>query len=438
MGKARMPTFFENTTAIIDEVAEILGFGPGPRARLEKPDRILEFDIPVRRDGGSKSCFRGWRVQHNNALGPYKGGIRFHPDSNLDEVEALASLMTWKTSLMGLPFGGAKGAVAADPKTLSERELEELSRAYVRAIVEQIGPQKDIPAPDVGTTPQIMDWMADEYGKIIGHFEPAAFTGKSVEKGGSRGREIATGFGGYVILREYLKLRGLSSASGLRLAVQGFGNVGSHIAKILFECGFKVIAVSDSKGGLYEEAGINIEKVAAVKAESGIIDRATCYALRPHSSPCRIIGANDLLDLPVNILIPAALENQITEDNAARIQAQTILEMANGPVTKEADHILESKGVDVVPDILANGGGVAASYLEWVQSREGNYWSEEEVLEKVDAFVSGAFEETARVKMRYNTSWRLAAYLRALSRVADALRAREGKDYEPFAKEHSG
>ncbi|QQG45144.1 MAG: Glu/Leu/Phe/Val dehydrogenase [Candidatus Sungiibacteriota bacterium] len=415
-----MSTFFENTSKIVNKAAGVAHISDDILARLQKPDKILEFEIPVKMDDGSEKKFQAWRVQHNNALGPYKGGIRYHPESNLDEVRALASLMTWKTSLMGLPYGGAKGVVKVDSRALSLRELEELSRGYVRAIWKEIGPQKDVPAPDVGTNPQIMDWMTDEYSKLVGQWSPAAFTGKSVEKGGSYGREIATGFGGYVVLREFLNLSG--PKIGTSVAIQGFGNVGSNIAKLLAQNNFKIIAISDSKGGLYEEAGIDIKKVADTKERTGTIDRKTCYALEPHGEACRELTNEELLTLPVDILIPAALENQITADNAAHIKAHAILEMANGPTTPEAEAIMTERGIEIIPDILANGGGVVGSYFEWVQSLDKKYWTEKEVLDKIDEKMKEAFGAVVEMKNKYNTTWRLASYLRAITRVAEALK----------------
>ncbi len=450
-----MSTFFENTQKLVREAADIAKIPDDILARLQKPDKILEFEIMV----GSKK-FLAWRVQHNNALGPYKGGIRFHPESSLDEVKALASLMTWKTSLMGLPYGGAKGAVKVDPRALSMQELEELSIGYIRAIWQDIGPQKDVPAPDVGTNAQVMDWMTDEYSKLVGHWEPAAFTGKSVSKGGSQGREVATGFGGYVVLREFLKVR--NSKLEIRnlqpkVAIQGFGNVGSNLAKLLFDHGFKVVALSDSKGALHEEEGIDVQKVFDVKEKTGIIERARCYAVSPHGEPCRQFTNEELLELPVDTLIPAALENVITMGNADKIQAKAVIEMANGPTTIEAEEILEKRGIQVIPDILANGGGVVGSYFEWVQSltplenlqryqlsleshidkksweeiyadvnsltgRGQKYWSEEEVLKKIDEKLTGAFTEVAKVKKEHQSTWRMAAYIRAVKRVAEAIK----------------
>jgi len=431
-------SFFENTIKFVEKAARIAQISDDILARLQKPDKILEFEIPV---AGKK--FQAWRVQHNNALGPYKGGIRFHPESNLDEVKALASLMTWKTSLMGLPFGGAKGAVKVDPRALSINELEELSRGYVRAIWKDIGPDKDIPAPDVGTSPQVMDWMVDEYARLLeqsGEAESvsllharAAFTGKSVKTGGSEGREEATGFGGFVVLREYLRkyirdyLQGKVVTYPMisvepKVAIQGFGNVGSHIAKILFEHKFRVVAISDSKGALYEENGIDIKKVMEVKESRGIIDRETCYALESHITPCKTFTNEELLLLPVDILIPAALEGQITQKNAQAVRAKVILELANGPVDPEADEILTDRGIDVIPDFLANGGGVVGSYFEWIQSKTGSYWSKKEVLDKIDEKLSEAFRLVAEAKDTYKTTWRMASYAVAIKKVAEAMK----------------
>lgn len=415
-----MTAFLQSTEELIDAAAAAVGLTDELLACLKTPEHMWSFEIPVRMDDGTEKQFPGWRVQHNSALGPYKGGIRFHEDSNLDEVKALASLMTWKTSLAGLPYGGGKGAVACDPHALSPRELEILSRGYARAIASHIGPETDIPAPDVGTNSRIIDWMADEYGKIIGHAEPAAFTGKSIEKGGSQGREVATGFGGYVILREYLKLQPTAYNLSPTVAVQGFGNVGAHISRILFEHGFKIVAISDSKGALYDADGIDIHKVLDVKERTGLIDRGVCYSLGPNSEPCTTFTNENLMELPVDILIPAALENQITAENADRIRARTILEMANGPVSREADAMLEQRGSTVIPDILANSGGVVGSYFEWMQSRDGIYWTEEEVLKKIDAQLTGAFAAVRKEKEDRGSTWRMACYIRALTRVAEA------------------
>ncbi|MFY9462805.1 MAG: Glu/Leu/Phe/Val dehydrogenase [Candidatus Sungiibacteriota bacterium] len=417
-----MSTFLKNIQELVGGAARMTQVPMDILARLQKSDHVGEFEILVGMDDGSEKKFSGWRVQHNNALGPYKGGIRYHPDSNLDEVKALASLMTWKTSVVGLPYGGAKGAVAVDPRALSARELEELSRGYCRAIAPHIGPRVDIPAPDVGTNAQILDWMADEYAKIVGHWEPAAFTGKSVEKGGSRGREVATGFGGYIILREYLKLQSTPYNLSPTIAIQGFGNVGSNIAQILSDHGFKIVAISDSKGALYDPDGIDIKKVMEDKERTGIIDRAICYSLGPSREPCTAFTNEELLFLPVDILIPAALEDVITKENAEKIQAKVILEMANGPTSREAEEILIRRGVEIIPDILANSGGVVGSYFEWMQSLAQKYWTEEQVLAKIDEKLTAAFAAVTETREKYGVSWRMASYIRAITRVAEAMK----------------
>ena len=419
-----MSTFLQNTQKLIDEATKIAGVSDAMKNSLETPEKGLEFKIPVKMDNGLEQNFQAWRVQHNSALGPYKGGLRFHPDSNLDEVSALASLMTWKTSLAGIPYGGGKGAIKVDPKKLSKRELEELSRGYVRGLWQNIGPQKDIPAPDVNTNSEIMDWMTDEYTKLSGKSGLATFTGKSVEKGGSRGREIATGFGGFVILREYLNLNPNAYNLKPSVAIQGFGNVGSNIAKLLYENDFKIIAISDSKGALYEKEGIDISKVIDIKEKTGIIQRNLCYGIADHNNePCKQLTNEELLELPVDILIPAALESVITEKNADKIQAKVILELANGPITAEADAILSKKEIEVIPDILANAGGVVGSYFEWMQNLKGESWGEGEVLEKIDDQLVAAFQEVVKTKGKYpNISWRMASFVRAIERVADATR----------------
>lgn len=414
--------FLEDTQKLVDEASRMAKIPADMLARLQTPNHVWEFELSIRMDDGSEKKFPGWRIQHNNTLGPYKGGVRFHPASNLDEVKALASLMTWKTSVVGLPYGGAKGAVAVDPRALSARKLEEVSRAYARAIQPHIGPQVDVPAPDVGTNAQVLDWMADEYAKIVGYWDPAAFTGKSVEKGGSQGREVATGFGGYVVLREFLKRNPHSFGSHPTVAIQGFGNVGANIAEILAKNSFKIIAVSDSKGAVYEPAGIDIPQLLVTKARTGVIDRMTCYALTDHHMPCIHVTNEDLLTLPVDILVPAALEDQITTDNADRIRACVILEMANGPTSREAEDILDRRNIAVIPDILANSGGVVGSYFEWLQSLEQKYWTEAEVLAKIDEKLTAAFAAVRDAKEQYGTTWRMASYIRAVTRVAEAMK----------------
>lgn len=410
--------FFENTLKTMGRIFEILKLSPAKVEKLSRPDKILDFKLTVAMDDGSSREFPAWRIQYNNVLGPYKGGIRFHPDSSLDEVKALAALMTWKTSLMSLPYGGGKGAVKVDPRTLSQSELEKLSRAYVRAIWQDIGSQKDVPAPDVNTNSQIMDWMVDEYSKLAGQKDLAVFTGKSLSNGGAAGRDKATGWGGFVVLQEFLK--GRPDITEKTVAIQGFGNVGSHLAKFLFDAGFKIVAISDSQGALYEPKGIDIDKILSVKDKAGIIDREICYSLDGQGK-CQVFANSDLLLLPVDILVPAALEDQINKDNVSQIGAKVILEMANGPVTQEADTVLREKNIDVLPDILANGGGVAGSYFEWQQNLANETWLEADYLKKLEEKMVESFKAVEETKNRLGVDWRLAANARAIERVANAL-----------------
>lgn len=413
-----MASFLENTREHVRRAASALNISTDILDALEKPREVHAFEIPTVMADGSTKIFSAWRVQHNDVLGPYKGGIRYHPASSHDEVSALASLMTWKTSLAGLPFGGAKGAVTVDPKTMTPKELEAVSRSYVRRLVQVIGPDHDIPAPDVGTNAEVMAWMADEYAKLTGCYEPAAFTGKPVEIGGSHGREEATGFGGAVILGEYLKTAGGElPAAGLRVAIQGMGNVGGVIAEELVKTGHRVVALADSKGAIFREEGIDVPVVIAAKA-------ASRGSLTDVAGDAKIISSEELLALDVDVLIPAALENVITVENAERVQAKVILEMANGPTTPEADVILASREVAVIPDIFANSGGVIGSYLEWVQGRSRYYWEKEEVLAKIEKTVAAAFHAVAKTRNERGGTWREAAYIRAVERVAAAMRLR--------------
>jgi glutamate dehydrogenase/leucine dehydrogenase len=383
-------------------------------ALLLSPKRIIQVNFPVKMDSGKTKRFNGYRVQYNDARGPTKGGIRFHPKVDLGEVKSLAFWMALKCSVVGIPYGGAKGGVEVDPKSLSTKELEMLSRAYIKSIHENVGPTKDVPAPDVYTTPQIMAWMLDEYEKIKGEHSPGLITGKPLELGGSQGRGFSTSQGGAIVLREYMKMKGFEPEN-TTVAIQGFGNAGSFMAKILHEWGYKVVAVSDSKSGLYNEHGLNIPAILEHKKKTD--------SLAGFSNAKQITNP-ELLELNVDVLVPAALENQITKENADKIRAKVIVELANGPISPEADTLLEKKNIPVWPDILANAGGVTVSYFEWVQNLYGYYWTEEEVLEKLEKIMVNSFKEVYETAEKYKTTFRNGAYILAINRILTAERLR--------------
>ncbi len=398
-----------------DEAAAILGLDEATREMLRWPMREFHFLIPVRMDDGSVRVFRGFRVQYNDARGPAKGGIRFHPEETIDTVRALAAWMTWKTAVMDLPLGGGKGGVVCNPKELSPTELERLSRGYIRQVARFIGANIDVPAPDVYTTPQIMAWMMDEYDIIKGHWEPGVITGKPVELGGSRGRIDATARGGIYTVREAAKVLGID-LRGQPAAIQGYGNAGSFAHKLAVEVlGMKVVAVSDSRGGIYDPDGLDYYQVVEHKRRTGSV------AGFPDTTP---ISNEDLLELPVTVLFPAALENIITEENAPRIKAKIIAELANGPTTPEADVILHQRGVFVIPDFLCNAGGVTVSYFEQVQDAMNYYWPEEEVHQRLDEKMTKAFHDVYNMSQEAKVHNRLAAYLVAVSRVVQAMKLR--------------
>ncbi len=396
------------------EAVEVLGVEMAVYDLLKQPLRFFEVAVPVVRDDGSLAVFRGYRSQHNDALGPTKGGLRFHPDVDADEVKALSMWMTVKCALLNLPYGGGKGGVACDVDVLSDRELERLSREYIRAISLVIGPDKDIPAPDVSTNSQIMAWMVDEYSRIRGENTFGLITGKPLIIGGSAGRVKATGRGLVFATRQLAHALGIEFA-GSRVAVQGFGNVGSVAAEICFQLGARVVAVSDKDGGLYAEEGIDVQKLLAFKREH--------LSLKGYPE-AEFITNQQLLELPVDILFPAALENQITADNAHRIQARIVGEGANGPTTPEADGILFDKGVMVVPDVLGNAGGVTVSYFEWVQNQTRTYWSEDEVNQRLETYMAKAMIAMHEMHERFGVTLRKAAYLVAVARITEAMRVR--------------
>jgi glutamate dehydrogenase (NAD(P)+) len=398
-----------------DTAARLLNLDSRLRAVLREPVRELHVSLPIRMDDGDVKVFKGFRVQYNDARGPSKGGIRFHPDETIDTVRALSAWMTWKTAVMDLPLGGGKGGIICNPKTLSERELERLSRSYIGAIAWIIGPERDIPAPDVYTTPQIMGWMMDEYSKLRGYTAPGAITGKPLSLWGSFGRDDATARGAWYTIREAARVRGIDLASA-RVAIQGFGNAGTFAASLgrdLFGC--KIVAVSDSQGGVFNSNGITYEDISAHKNASGSV------AGFPKGEA---ISNADLLEVDADILIPAALENQITDRNAARIKARIVGEAANGPTTPEADRILHERGVFVIPDFLCNAGGVTVSYFEWVQNQRGMPWELEDVHRRLDKKMTRAFAEVLASSQAHRVDMRTGAYCVAVARVAEATRAR--------------
>ncbi|MDQ5930174.1 MAG: glutamate dehydrogenase [Bacteroidota bacterium] len=379
--------------------------------RLAQPEREIDIAIPVIMDSGEEKIFHGYRVQYNSLRGPYKGGIRYHIDTNIDEVKALAFWMALKCAIADIPMGGGKGGITVDPKTLSKAELEKLSRGWARGLADCIGPKKDVPAPDVNTTPEIMSWMADEYAKITGDTTNATFTGKPLDNGGSEGRTAATGLGGFFAwdaIREDLKL-----PTSCTVAIQGFGNVGSFAAETFEKMGHKIVALADSKSAIYNENGISIAEALDWKKENGALS----------GMPGTVtISEEALLELPVDVLIPAALENQITQDNADRIQTKCVLELANGPTTPEADDILLSKGVTVIPDILAKGGGVTVSTYEWEQNLKGEHWSEVDVNKKLEDNQRLQTKTVYQKSLDLHTDMRRAAFLLALERLEVTLK----------------
>ena len=409
---------FKNALHQLDDVSKLIDIDESVLSILKNPKRMMIVNIPVRMDSGKIEIFKAYRVQYNDALGPFKGGIRFHPDVNISEVKALSAWMTWKCSVVGIPYGGGKGGVIVDPKRLSKGELERLSRGYVQALRDFIGPDKDIPAPDVNTDPQIMAWMMDEFSSIKGYNVPGVVTGKPIEVGGTRGRKYSTSQGGVFVFEKIVEK--LKMDPGMRIAVQGFGNVGYFISEILCALGYSVVAVSDSKGGILLEDGgeksLNAKEVMKYKEATGSV---VGYP------GTRSVTNEELLELDVDVLIPSALENVITGENAGRIKAKLIVEMANGPVTPEADKILEGMGVTVVPDILANSGGVIVSYFEWVQNLQNYYWSERENIGRLKEIIENAFDEVWGKKCNLDhASLRMAAYALAVERVAKAEKLR--------------
>jgi glutamate dehydrogenase (NAD(P)+) len=412
-GKGLNP--FEIAQRQLDEAAALLHLDPALHEFLRWPMRELHVTLPVKMDDGTTKIFHGFRVQYNDARGPCKGGIRYHPAETIDTVRALAAWMTWKTAAVDIPLGGGKGGIICNPKEMSPGEIERLSRAYIRQVGRIIGLDKDVPAPDVYTTPQIMAWMADEYSFLKGYNEFGVITGKPLALGGSSGRGDATARGGMFCLREAGKVLGID-LKGATTAIQGYGNAGTFAHKLGTELlGLKVVAVSDSKGGIYNAQGLDYEKVMAHKERTGSVVGF------PGAKP---VTNEELLELDVTVLVPSALENVITEANAGRIKAKFSVELANGPTTPEADKILHKNGVYVIPDFLANAGGVTVSYFEMVQNTYGYYWDETLVHERLDQKMTAAFHAVHQAAQQHKVHNRLAAYLVAVSRVAEVVHLR--------------
>jgi glutamate dehydrogenase (NADP+) len=424
---------FDNAKEQFEEALRHIDISDDAKECLSMPKEIMTASIPVRMDDGSLKIFTGHRVHYNNSLGPTKGGIRYHPGVTLDEVQSLAFWMTFKCAVMGLPYGGAKGGITVNPKEISKKELERLSRGYVQAFYDFIGPDKDIPAPDVYTNATIMGWMADEYSKISRSYLPAAFTGKPLSLGGSKGRDVATALGGYYIIKNLVNKLGMQE-KGLRVSVQGFGNAGYNIARFLHDDEYRVIALSDSKGGIVcKDYCFDPVKIMGAKKSKGMIDGVYYKGTVHDDNDHEHVSNTGVLETECDILIPAAIENQITKDNADKIKAKIILELANGPVTPEADRILAKKGIIVVPDILANAGGVTVSYFEWIQNRQGYYWSEKKIFDKLQKLMTTAFEDIYSIMTAKKCTLRVAAYIHAIKKIVEAIEAKGTKEF--FSKE---
>ncbi len=405
---------FKNAQNQIDRAAKYSDCDSEIIKVLKEPQKVLEVNIPIEMDNGKVQIFKGFRAQHNNYRGPYKGGIRFHPDVNVDEVKALATWMTFKCATVNIPFGGSKGGVIVDSSKLSEHELKHLTQGYIDKIFEFIGPDTDIPAPDVYTNPQIMAWIMDEYSHISRIHSPGVVTGKPLENEGSLGRGTATAQGAAYVLYEYLKTK-TREPKNTTVAIQGFGNAGANLTDILFHKGFKIIAVSDSRGAIVNKEGLDPHEISAHKNKKGSVKGL---------SGSKSIPAEKILELDVDILVPAALENVITKSNANKIKASCVLEVANGPTTPEADDMLTKKKIDVLPDILSNAGGVTVSYFEWVQNRSRYYWTEEEVGQKLLEKMTKAFLDIHNFMANKKITYRQSAYALAIDRIGKAVKSR--------------
>lgn len=421
---------FQDSIARARQIGEAAGITQEVIEALMRPQAMMQASIPIRMDDGSTQYFTAFRCHYNSVLGPTKGGIRFHPDVTQSEVQALALWMTIKTAVIGLPFGGGKGGIIVDPKTLSAMELERLSRGYMRAMADFVGPDLDIPAPDVYTNAMIMGWMLDEYQFIKRIKAPGVITGKPIELGGSLGRDEATGRGAYLCIKELEKKRELIP-SDTTVALQGFGNAGYHVARLLHQDGYKIVAISDSKGGIYSAQGFDVESIWKEKTSQKQLNAVYCH--NPigdcNKTPHKKISNEKLLQLDVDILIPAALEAVINDDNASKIKAKYICEVANGPVLASAEQVLEKNGIMIIPDVLANAGGVTVSYFEWVQNRQGLTWTLEEVRARLEQMMCKAFDEVWDTAEREKQSLRAGAYTLAFKRIERGINAHGTREF---------
>jgi len=406
-------SFYENTLKNMNKAAKVMKLDPEVLAVLSQPQKMLAVSLPVRMDDGRLQVFEGWRVQHSDVRGPFKGGVRYAPEVNMDEVKALATEMSFKCAVANIPYGGGKGAIRCNTKEMSPKELERLTRRYVQGIYQIIGPEHDIPAPDMYTTPQIMAWFMDEYSKLSNEYKPGVVTGKPLEIGGSLGRGTATAQGGAYVLEGYAKHHKMNIKNS-KVIVQGFGNAGSYAAEILHDMGATIVGISDSKTGIYNEKGLDPKEAGKIKKDKGSLD----------SVKGDKVTNEELLEKPCDFLVLAAMENQVTEKNMKNIKAKVILELANGPTTAEADEYLSGKGVDVIPDILANSGGVTVSYFEWVQNQAAYYWSEEEVGQKLHRAMTEALGHVLSIRDECKCTLRQAAYILAFRIRGSAMKLR--------------
>ncbi len=419
---------FEDAMRRLYTAMKYTGLNDEVALRIGTPKSCLEVSIPVRRDDGTLDFFTGYRVRHDDTRGPTKGGLRYHPSVHRDEVQSLAFWMTFKCAVVGVPFGGAKGGISVDAKSLSPMELERLSRGFIRLIADFIGPDVDIPAPDMYTNERIMGWMMDEYSTIRRQHCPAVITGKPVSMGGSVGRSDATGRGAFYCIRELANKHKLDPTN-TRIAIQGFGNAGQSVARLLHKDGYRIVAVSDSQGAIYRPEGFDIPSLIRTKEETKHVQAVYCDSALCHSIDATNMTNEELLELDVDILIPAALENQITAENAPRIKAERIVEVANGPTTADADEILFDRGIEVLPDILANAGGVTVSYFEWLQNRSGLYWELQEVHQRLQAIMAREFENIYELSHEIGSDLRTAAYVHAIQRIGDTMEAKGTRSY---------